>query len=280
MTTGRRGGRIHGSPLPFLNGFPNFLLDPGRGGRGSRKSPPPQLAAAAVKRDPPVVPVTVSVSLNRHPCEARTTPARIASWASRATKLRPQLIAAYKLYPRIKEWDGAPLLLHFGLESDWTTNAVSSPETKAADADDDAATVSRSWGIGQVIDVNFPRIYQARNAADRVMIPPPSLDAKAIQGADLSRAGFGASGLHYAAQWLQNAALAYLSVTTTPDRWPLLTYAQRDLPPAIQRAIFLRLWAGGSSVASVERRVVANYHSIRPCAERVAAALPAAAGWF
>lgn len=281
MTT-RRRGTITGSPFPFLNGMPNFLLDPGRtGGRTNPKPvpPPPQKVTIGDTRITAIGP-TVQISANRHPCENRTTPQNLALWISNGLKLRAPIAAAAALYPLIRVWDGAPLLLHFGLESGWTLNAVSAPEGKAVDADRNVSTTSRSWGIGQVIDVNFPAIYAARNQADRVMAPPPSMDKAALQGADLSGPGRGLSGLHYAAQWLQNAAKAFANSQADPGAWPLLSYASKGLSLPIQRAIFLRLWAGGSSIKSVERRVPSSYFSIRPCADRALAALPASASWF
>jgi hypothetical protein len=106
------------------------------------------------------------------------------------------------------------------------------------------------------------------------------MDQASIQGADLSRAGRSLSGLHYAASWLANAAKAYANSKSDPANWKLLAYAGRDVPEVLHRAVFLRLWAGGSSQASLERRVPGSYFGIKACAERVLSSVPSNSSWL
>lgn len=258
---------IRNSPFPFLNGLPYYPLNPfaSAASRGVKVN----IGTAQIKEPRPMGPEVI-VNVQRHPCMARTTPANIASWVSRAAALRPQLLNAARLYPGLKAWNGVPLLLFYGLESGWTLDAKSKPEEKAQSV---SGRMSRSWGIGQVIDLNFPRIYNGRAPADNVMVAPPTMDQASIQGADLTKAGTGLSGLHYSARWMDNAARAYATTTTDTTGWKLLNYAGNDTQEEIHKAIFLRLWGGGSSQASVERRVADNYFGIKECAEAVAKAI-------
>lgn len=262
---------IRNSPLPFLNGLPLFPLNP-FATAGTPVATQPVMAQKPAPTGPEVL-----VSARRHPCAARTTPAKIAQWMANATKLSPALLNASRLYPGLKIWNGVPLLLFYGIESDWTLGAVSAIEEKAKSL---STRPSRSWGIGQVLDLNFPRIYKGRAAADNVMIPPPTMDQASIQGADLIKPGTGLSGLHYSTRWMDNAARAYAATKTDTDGWKLLNYAGTGVSEEVHKAIFLRLWGGGSSQASVERRVPDNYFGIKECAEAVARAIKPGATIF
>lgn len=97
----RNDGRnriIRGSRLPFLNGMPNYLLDPGRDPRHPAPSRDTIRVRTGEARITNIGP-TVQVNASRHPCEARTTQANLLSWTDRALKLRPATQAAAALYP-------------------------------------------------------------------------------------------------------------------------------------------------------------------------------------
>lgn len=271
---------------PFLQGVPRYPFPVFSGARGPRAlattpasgaitSVPPRVqppqrpqgppaaagppAASHPRISVPLPPLGGGSALARSngACPRGFTDAQVGRWLAAWNALRPHVARLMAAFPSVAAFCGFPLFAMWGMESAFRLGAANRRELNARRSS--TGSISGSWGIGQVIDANFPSLYGElrRNAAPfPPFAQPPTLSADHIRGLDLTQAGTGLSGLAYALMWLVRASRAYdqmlasgpstrnRDITALASDWRAAT---AGLPDHIVRGLWLRIWGGSSS---------------------------------